>query len=156
MQSLRFPSYSFQVKSAGQRKYIFDNIRRRYVVLTPEEWVRQHLIAYLVEDRNYPASLIAVEMPLKINRMERRADMVLFSKHGNPLLIAECKAPAVKITQAAFDQAARYNIGMKVRYMIVSNGLDHYCAKLDHLARTWEFLESIPGYQDIVSGSLDL
>ncbi len=146
MQPLNLPQYSFRIKSEGQRKYIFDNIRKRYVVLTPEEWVRQHLIAWLVEEKNYPAALIAVEMPLKFNRMERRADVVLYSGRGKPFMIIECKAPGIKISQKAFDQAARYNTGLKVDYLVVSNGLVHYCAKLNHAGGTWEFLKEIPDF----------
>jgi predicted type IV restriction endonuclease len=145
-QRLNLPDYSFQIKSKGQRKYIFDNIRKRYVFLTPEEWVRQNLAAYLVREKNFPASLIAVEMSLRINRMDKRADIVLFSRHGAPVVIVECKAPDVKITQKVFDQAALYNMDMKVEYLIVSNGLVHYCAKLDHREQTWSFLPEIPDY----------
>ncbi|MFO7923233.1 MAG: type I restriction enzyme HsdR N-terminal domain-containing protein [Bacteroidales bacterium] len=146
MQSLNLPEYSFKIKSEGQRKYIFDNIRKRYVVLTPEEWVRQNFITWLVRDKKYPASLIAVEMRLKIQRMEKRADIVLFSRQGKPLVIVECKAPGVKISQIVFDQAARYNLDMKAEYLVVSNGLAHYCAKLDHKAGSWEFVRDIPDY----------
>ncbi len=149
MQQLNLPDYSFKIKSERQRKYIFDNIRRRWVVLTPEEWVRQNLIAYLIAEKNYLASLIAVEMPLKINRMEKRADIVLFSKQGTPLIIIECKSPGVKISQKVFDQAALYNMDMKVEYLVVSNGLVHYCAKLDHSNRTWKFLEKIPDFASV-------
>jgi type I site-specific restriction-modification system R (restriction) subunit len=144
MQALNFPEYQFTIKTEGQRNYIFDKIRKRYVFLTPEEWVRQHLISYLIDEKNYPASLIAVEMSLKINRLERRADIVLFSRDGIPLVIAECKSPDIKISQKAFDQAARYNMDMKVEYLVVSNGLVHYCARLDHGRETWEFLREIP------------
>lgn len=146
MQSLNFPAYSFKIKTEEQRNYIFDNIRKRYVILTPEEWVRQHLITYLTEEKKYPASLMAVEMSLKINKMERRADIVLFSRLGKPFMIVECKAPGVKITQNAFDQAARYNMDMKVEYLVVSNGLVHYCALLNHADHSWEFLKEIPGF----------
>jgi predicted type IV restriction endonuclease len=143
---LNFPAYSFRIKTEGQRKYIFDNIRKRYVILTPEEWVRQHLITYLTEEKKYPASLMAVEMPLKINQLEKRADIVIFSRQGKPLMIIECKAPGIKIAQNAFDQAARYNMDMKVEYLVVSNGLVHYCARLAHGEGTWEFLGGIPDY----------
>ena len=146
MQPLNLPQYSFKIKSEGQRKYIFDNIRKRYVILTPEEWVRQHLTAWLVQEKKYPASLIAVEMPLRINRMERRADIVLYSSRGKPFMIIECKAPGIKISQKAFDQAARYNMDIKVNYLVVSNGLVHYCARLDHKKANWSFLSGIPEY----------
>ncbi len=152
IQPLNLPEYSFKIKCEGQRKYIFDNIRKRFVVLTPEEWVRQHFTAFLVAEKKYPASLIAVEMSLRINQMERRADIVLFSGQGKPLMIIECKAPGVKISQEAFDQAARYNMEMKVDYLVVSNGLSHYCAELNHSERTWKFIEDIPDYPSACSG----
>ena len=146
MQPLNLPDYSFKIKSEGQRKYIFDNIRKRYVVLTPEEWVRQNIIAWMVNDRKYPASLIAVELSLRINQMEKRADVVLFGHHGRPVMIIECKSPKVRILQKVFDQAALYNLDMQVEYLVVSNGLVHYCARLNHMEKTWEFLEDIPEY----------
>lgn len=144
---LNLPEFSFKVKSDGQRKYIFDNIRKRYVVLTPEEWVRQNFIAYLINEKKYPASLIAVEMPLKINRLEKRADIVLFSGLGLPMIIVECKAPGVKITQKVFDQAALYNLDLKVEHLIVSNGMVHYCAELNHNERKWKLLPEIPEFR---------
>jgi type I site-specific restriction-modification system R (restriction) subunit len=146
LQQLNLPYYSFKIKSEGQKKYIFDNIRKRYVVLTPEEWVRQNLTSWLIAEKKYPASLIAVEMQLKINRMVRRADIVLFSREGKPFIIVECKAPGVKISQKAFDQAARYNMDMKVEYLIISNGLVHYCARLDHVAGSWSLLGEVPDF----------
>lgn len=146
---LNLPEFSFKVKSDGQRKYIFDNIRKRYVVLTPEEWVRQNFIAYLINDKKYPASLIAVEMPLKINRLEKRADIVLFSRQGLPMIIVECKSPDVKISQKVFDQAALYNFDLKVKHLIISNGMIHYCAELNHMERKWKLLPEIPGFRDV-------
>ena len=146
MQSLNLPEYSFKIKSEGQRKYIFDNIRKRFVVLTPEEWVRQNMIAWLTREKNYPASLISVELQMKHNRMKRRADVVLFGRDGKPLMILECKAPGVRITQKAFDQAARYNLDMKVEYLVVTNGLDHYCARINHVEGSWEFTPEIPDF----------
>lgn len=153
VQPLNLPQYSFRIKTERQRKYIFDNIRKRYVVLTPEEWVRQNLATWLVKEKGYPLSLIAVEMPLRINRMEKRADIILFSKQGAPAVIVECKAPSIKISQKVFDQAARYNIDLKVEYLIVSNGIDHYCARLDHKGGSWQFLSEVPAF-DIISQSI--
>lgn len=150
VQPLNLPQYSFRIRTERQRKYIFDNIRKRYVVLTPEEWVRQNLVTWLVQEKGYPPSLIAVEMPLRVNRMEKRADIVLFSKKGTPAVIVECKAPSIKISQKVFDQAARYNIDLKVEYLIVSNGMDHYCARLDHKGGSWQFLSEVPDF-DIIS-----
>lgn len=149
LQKLNLPEYSFRIKTTEQRKYIFDNIRKRYVLLTPEEWVRQNFASYLIMEKNYPASLIAVEMTLNTNRMVRRADIVIFSKTGAPLVIVECKAPGVTISQAVFDQVANYNMGMKVNYLVVSNGLIHYCARLYHREKRWEFLKQIPDYSTL-------
>jgi hypothetical protein len=143
---LNLPGYSFRIKTQGQRKYIFDKIRKRYVVLTPEEWVRQNMVMYLVGEKKFPSSLMAVEMHLTINGMAKRADIILFSKQGKPLIIVECKSPSVKISQAVFDQAALYNMDMKVQYLLVTNGMVHYCARLDHTAGTWSFLPDIPDY----------
>jgi hypothetical protein len=143
---LNLPDYSFKVKTEGQRKYIFDKIRKRYVVLTAEEWVRQNMAAYLVNEKNFPSSLMAVELALTINGMVRRADIILFSRQGKPLIIVECKAPAIKISQKVFDQAALYNMDMKAEFLLVTNGMVHYCARLNHVAGTWSFLPDIPDY----------
>jgi predicted type IV restriction endonuclease len=155
MQQLNLPQYRFKIKSETQRKYIFDNIRRRYVLLTPEEWVRQHFTAWLVSEKKYPVPLIAVEMALKTVRMDRRADIVVFSRDGKPVMIIECKAPSIRISQKVFDQVARYNMNLKVDYLAVSNGMVHYCAKLDHEERTWFFLKEFPDFDAITGGNQD-
>ncbi len=143
---LNLPDFSFKVKTEGQRKYIFDKFRKRYVILTPEEWVRQNMAAYLVNEKKFPSSLMAVELALTINGMAKRADIILFSRQGKPLIIVECKAPAIKISQKVFDQAALYNMDMKAEYLLVTNGMVHYCARLNHVAGTWNFLPDIPDY----------
>ncbi|HRW62678.1 MAG TPA: type I restriction enzyme HsdR N-terminal domain-containing protein, partial [Bacteroidales bacterium] len=131
MEKLNLPTYSFNIKFIEQRKYIFDFIRKKYVILTPEEWVRQNFLKYLVEEKKYPASLIAVEKEFKLNNLSKRSDAVIYNKQGTPILIVECKAPEVKIGQNVFDQIARYNMVLNVKLLVVTNGLQHFCCKLD-------------------------
>lgn len=128
---------------------ILDVFRRKYVVLTPEEEVRQRFARYLAEDRGYPASLIRTEYTLDLNGMQRRCDILVDKPAGTPAVLVECKAPKVKISQETFDQAARYNMAFRVDILIVTNGLKHYCCRLDFETRKVSFLESIPAYQDI-------
>lgn len=146
MQQLNLPAYSFKFKEQGARTQIFDAIRKKYVALTPEEWVRQNFLQYLVRDKNFPASLIAVEAGLKYNQMQKRTDVLVYDKQGNPHLMVECKAPEVKITQDAFDQIARYNMIFKVKYLVVTNGLNHFCCQMDYEANTYHYLELIPDF----------
>lgn len=149
IQKLNLPEYSFKFRSSGngsQRTQIFDIIRKKYVALTPEEWVRQNFIQYLLSVKKCPLSLMAIEMGLKYNTLQKRGDVVVHDTSGNPWLIVECKAPSVKITQEAFDQVASYNMSLKVKYIVVTNGLNHYCCEIDHIARTYKFVEEIPVY----------
>jgi hypothetical protein len=146
MQSLNLPTYKFKIKSNENNYLIFDIVRKKYVVLTPEEWVRQHLIHFLIEEKNYPLSLIGVEKKLTINNLTKRTDILVFNTLGKPEIIVECKAPSVKITQGTFDQIARYNLKLLANYLIVSNGLDHYFCQLDTKNETYLFLENIPNY----------
>ena len=127
MKRLNLPTYSFNIKLIEQRKYIFDFIRKKFVILTPEEWVRQNFLRYLVEEKKYPASLIFVEKEFKLNNLSKRSDAVVYDRMGRPVLIMEFKAPEVKIDQKVFDQIARYNLKLQVKYLIVSNGVGHYC-----------------------------
>ncbi len=151
MQALNLPAYQFKIKRDGQRTQIFDAIRKKYLVLTPEEWVRQHFVRYLIEEKGFPASLIAIEMGLKLNGLQKRGDIVAYQASGDPLLIVECKAPSVKISQGTFDQIARYNMVLKVNYLVVTNGLDHYCCIIDHLQGSYHFLKEVPNYEEITS-----
>ena len=144
MQQLNFPTYNFKLNHAGKKTQIFDVIRKKYVVLTPEEWVRQHLVMFLVREKKYPASLIAVEISLNRGSKKQRADIVAYSNSGKPFLIAECKAPEVKITQETFFQIARYNAPLKMDYLFVTNGINHYCCKMDYQNGEHKFLEEIP------------
>ncbi len=147
MQKLNLPSYAFKLKSNENKTLIFDNLRKKHVVLTPEEWVRQHFVQFLIQEKNYPVSLIAIEKQLTINNLKKRTDIVLFSSDGTPNIIVECKAPNIKITQATFDQIARYNLKLNANYLIVTNGLQHFFCMLDKEKETYVFLQDIPSYK---------
>ncbi|CAI8365953.1 MAG: Uncharacterised protein [Flavobacterium sp. SCGC AAA160-P02] len=146
MQKLNFPSYTFRLKSNENKTLIFDIIRKKYVVLTPEEWVRQHTIFYLIKEKKYPISLIAVEKQLKINSVIKRTDIVVFNTDGTPEILVECKSPSVVISQDTFDQIARYNLTVKSNYLIVTNGLNHYYCQIDVEKENYVFLNDIPNY----------
>lgn len=147
MQALNLPPYQFKLKQQGVRTQIFDAIRKKYVVLTPEEWVRQNFLQYLILDKSYPASRIAVEAGLKYNQLQKRMDVLVYDKQGNPHLMVECKAPEVKITQDVFDQIARYNMVFKVKYLVVTNGMNHFCCRMDYTENTYSYLENIPAFE---------
>lgn len=132
------------------KAFILDVIRRQYVALTPEEWVRQHFVHFLIEHKGYPQSLMANEVQLKLNGMSRRCDTVVYDRALRPRVIIEYKAPSVSITQRVFEQICRYNIVLQVDYLIVSNGLVHYCCKVDYANRSYTFVEDIPEYSNIV------
>ncbi len=132
------------------KAFILDVIRRQYVALTPEEWVRQHFVHFLIEHKGYPQSLMANEVQLKLNGMSRRCDTVVYDRTLRPRVIIEYKAPSVSITQRVFEQICRYNIVLQVDYLIVSNGLAHYCCKVDYANRSYTFVEDIPEYSNIV------
>jgi hypothetical protein len=149
MEMLNLPTYSFKIKSINNKEHIFDEIRKKYVALTPEEWVRQNFIRYMIETLAIPASLIAVEMSIKLNKLSKRCDIVVYDKNGNAILIVECKAPSIKINQKTFDQITRYNINFKVPYLIVTNGINHYCCKIDYEKSSFTFLEEIPTYLEM-------
>ena len=146
---LNLPAYSFRIKEKGGKKFIFDCYRSKWIVLAPEEWVRQNFIRYLIEEKHYPVSLVSVEHTIRMNQLNFRCDAVIFSRTGEPLVIIECKAPEVKISQHAFDQIIRYNFELRVKYLIVSNGINHYCCKIDDNMLTYTFLIEIPDYNDL-------
>jgi len=146
MIKLNLPSFSFKFKSMENKLYIFDLLRKKYVVVTPEEWVRQNFVQYLIQNKNYPKSIIAIEKQLKINNTTKRTDILLFDKYGNPDIIVECKAPSIKINQETFDQIARYNLKLNANYLIVTNGLQHFYCKIDHQLEKYHFLKDIPDY----------
>jgi hypothetical protein len=149
MEKLNLPGYSFRIKSALQRNLIFDEIRKKYVPLTPEEWVRQHFIHYLIAEKNYPRSHISVELNLKLNKLNKRCDIVIFNNQGAAQLIVECKSPSVQITQNVFDQIAVYNLKLSVKYLIVTNGMNHYCCVIDKSGNSYRFISEIPDYKNM-------
>ena len=149
MVQLNLPPYQIRVKETHGRKQIFDILRRKYVALTPEEWVRQHFIHYLVEHKNYPSSLLANEVPLQIGEKRMRADSVLYDNQLHPRMIIEYKAPNITLTQKVFDQITIYNLLLHVDYLIVSNGMTTYICKMDYEKQTYKFLEAIPNYENI-------
>ena len=144
---LNLPTYLFRIKEKNDKKIIFDGFRRKWVALTPEEWVRQNFMRYLTEEKHYPVALVSVERSLRLNQQNFRADAVIFTKTGEPLMIIECKAPEVKISQQVFDQIIPYNIELRVKYLIVTNGLNHYCCIIDKEKLIYEFLPEIPDYK---------
>ena len=150
MYPLNLPDYPHKIKQEKDKAYIFDFIRKKYLVLTPEEWVRQHFVHYLITLKKFPSSLIVIEKGLKLNEMQKRADVLVYNKNGNPLVLVECKAASVKITQETFNQIARYNMNFKVPYLIVTNGLQHYCCKIDFINQSFLFLNDIPNYEEMI------
>ena len=146
MQKLNFPPCAFKLKSSENKTLIFDIVRKKYVIVTPEEWVRQHVVHFLLKEKNYPISLIAVEKQLKINKRVKRTDIIVYNKQGTPEILIECKAPSVKITQTTFDQIARYNLSANSNFLMVTNGLAHYFCQIDTDKETYIFLEDIPSY----------
>ena len=149
MQTLNLPSYPYKINQKDNKYYIFDPRRRKYVSLTPEEWVRQHFVNYLINYKSFPAGRIANEITVELNGMKKRSDSVVFDSFGIPFVMIEYKAPSVKITQQVFDQIARYNLVMKVNYLIVSNGISHYCCKIDYENKTYRFIREIPDFNDL-------
>lgn len=143
---LNLPKAKLNIKNKENKQFIFDIIRKKYVVLTPEEWVRQHVVNYLINQKKYPKSIIAVEKQLTINTLKKRFDILVFDKKGTPELIVECKSPKIKITQDTFDQIARYNLKLNANYLMVSNGLQHFYCKMDTKNEKYVFLENLPDY----------
>jgi hypothetical protein len=146
MQQLNLPTYQFKIKSSENKQLIFDNIRKNYVVLTPEEWVRQNFVAYLISEKNYPISLIAVEKQLTVNKLKKRFDILIFNTDGTPKIIVECKAPSIKTNQNTFDQIARYNLKLNAEILIVTNGIEHFYCKIDSENEKYSFLKDIEGF----------
>ncbi|KIA86790.1 type I restriction enzyme HsdR N-terminal domain-containing protein [Flavobacterium sp. AED] len=146
MQKLNFQLYNFRFKNSENKVSIFDEIRKKFIILTPEEWVRQHVVQFLLEEKKYPKSLINVEKVLKVNGLRKRYDVVVFNTDGSIFILIECKAPEIKIAQATFDQIARYNMTMKAQFLMVTNGLNHYFCQMDFENEKYAFLENLPNY----------
>jgi hypothetical protein len=151
MQKLNFPSYSFRFKNSENKVAIFDQTRKKFIILTPEEWVRQHTVQYLLQEKKYPKSYLNVEKALQINDITKRYDIVVFQPDGTIFLLVECKAPEVNITQRTFDQIAQYNLTLKAQYLMVTNGLNHYFCQMDFENEKYLFLEELPLFKTINS-----
>ena len=147
MQELNFPRFSFRFKNSKNKLAIFDEIRKKFVILQPEEWVRQHCVHFLMGLKNYPKSLINVEKEIVLNDLKKRYDILVFNPNGSIHLVVECKAPNVKITQDTFDQIARYNMTLNATYLMVTNGINHYYCQIDSENKRYVFLEEIPEYK---------
>ena len=149
MQSLNLPPFNVRLSKKYGKTYIYDPLRRKDVALTPEEWVRQHFINFLVTEKSYPPELIANEVCIKMNSTSKRCDTVIYDNFLKPLVIVEYKSPDIEITGDVFEQISRYNSVLKVPYLIVSNGLTHYCCNMDYQTMKCGFMEDIPSYPDI-------
>ena len=149
VQRLNLPPYNISIRQHGGRDQIFDVLRRKFVALTPEEWVRQHFIHFLVDHKGYPASLLANEVQLRVGDKTVRADSVLYDTSLRPLMIVEYKAPSIALTQKVFDQISVYNLLLHVDYLVVSNGIEHHCVKMDYENEKYLFLEDIPEYKNL-------
>lgn len=147
LQELNFPKFSFRFKNSENKVSIFDTIRKKFVILQPEEWVRQHCVQYLIEEKGYPKSLINVEKELKVNALKKRYDIVVFNTDGSIHLIVECKSFKVTINQDTFDQIARYNLTLQSSYLMITNGLNHYYCQMDFKKQGYTFLKDIPNYK---------
>jgi hypothetical protein len=150
LKELNLPQYSFKITGKEGNEMIFDSVRRKYVKLTPEEWVRQNFVQYLVNEGKYPGGLIGVEVMFRFNTLKRRVDILVHNRSGQPVMIVECKSPETKINDKVFDQIVCYNMGFRVPFIVVTNGIDHYVCKIDHEESKYEFLLVIPLYQDLL------
>lgn len=149
MQKLNFPAYTFRFKNSENKVAIFDVIRKKFIILTPEEWVRQHTVQFLLEEKKYPKSYINVEKLIKVNDTSKRYDIAVFKPNGELFLLVECKAPEVVISQDTFDQIARYNLKLKAEYLMVTNGINHYFCKMDFEKETYVFLKELPNLKTV-------
>jgi len=142
--ALNLPAVDFRFSAEGQSKQIFDFVRKKFVSLTPEEWVRQHFLHFMVNEKKYPASLMGVEMMVRVNELSQRADIVVYNNEGKPWMIVECKKTDVALTQETFYQIARYNLKLQVPYMVITNGQEHYCLFFN--GKEFEYLDDLPIY----------
>lgn len=147
--SLNLPAFSRRIVQREGKNFIFDVLRKKYVVLTPEEWVRQHFTHFLLECKGYPSGLLANEVQIRLNGTVKRCDTVLFGTDRKARMIVEYKATTVDITQAVFDQITRYNMVLRVDYLVVTNGLSHFCCKINYETYSYSFLREIPAYTDL-------
>jgi hypothetical protein len=144
MPTLNLPQFDIKIKIQDDKHFVFDIIRKKYFLLTPEEWIRQNFLHFLILNYKYPKSLIRIESGLKYNKLSKRSDILIYDRTGTPFLLVECKSSDVKIAQHSFEQAAMYNYTLKAKYMVLTNGQKHYCCKIDHEAKSYEFVKDIP------------
>lgn len=149
MITLNLPTFEYRLKEENGKHFIFDSLRKKYVVLTPEEWVRQHFVNYLILYKGYPGGRIGNEISLDLNGRKRRCDTVIYRQDGSPHIIVEYKAPHIPISQTVFDQIVRYNMVLQVEYLIVSNGQNHYCCHINYDKQSYTFLNEVPGYDSL-------
>lgn len=149
VQKINFPEYQFRFKSNENKTLIFDIVRKKFVVLTPEEWVRQHVLHFLISELNYPHSLINIEKQLQLHNTKKRYDIVVYNSDATIHLIVECKAPNIPIDQSVFDQIARYNFSLESSYLMVTNGLEHYYCSIDYQNEHYVFLKELPQYKGL-------
>ncbi len=149
MIELNLPPYAYKLKRSNGSVQIWDAVRRKYVTLTPEEWVRQHFIAYLAGSKGYPIGRIGNEISLSLNDRSRRCDTLIYDAEGQPLVLIEYKAPHIAVSQKVFEQAVRYNICFRVPYIMLSNGVSHYCCHVDYVSGKYRFLTEIPPYNEL-------
>ncbi len=148
---LNLPDYELKMRRTAEGKTeVFDLFRKKFILITPEEWVRQNFLHYLIHEKGYPASLIAVEKGLKVNRLQKRFDAVVYNNKLIPIVLIEFKSTGVKLSQKVFDQVAMYNLQMQVKYLIISNGLTHYCCKMNYDSSSYQFLAEIPAYAELM------
>jgi hypothetical protein len=145
---LNLPQYPLEVKTSGAQELVFDKIRKKYVVLTPEEWVRQHFLNYLIYDLTYPKSLIRIESGLVVNNLGKRTDIVVYNQAIEPFLLVECKASRVHLNEKAMEQLAIYNRTMKAEFLVLTNGLKHYCCKMDYDSGSYQFQSELPPFEN--------
>ena len=149
MDKLNLPAYKFRISGTQKNNLqIFDSFRKKFISLTPEEWVRQHILRFLTEEKNVPESLVSVEAGISINRLVKRYDALIYERNGKPWMIVECKAPSVAINQSVFDQVVVYNQTVHAKYILVTNGLKHYCCEVSNTKQQVQFLNNIPDFED--------
>jgi predicted type IV restriction endonuclease len=151
MEPLNLPSFPVKIRQINQKVQIFDPFRKKFVMLTPEEWVRQHFADYLITSKGYPAGLISTELPLNIADKAGRSDLVVHDRKGSIVMVIECKAPHITLSQEVFDQVSAYNYRLQAKYMVVTNGLTHYCFQFDRETKIIRFVSEIPFYGDLIN-----
>lgn len=149
MPTLNLPYYAAKISEKDGKRFIYDVVRQKFVALTPEEWIRQHFVNYLITECRYPKERIANEVSVALNGTAKRCDTVIYGRYLDPLMVIEYKAPSVAIGQAVFDQIVRYNMALRVCYLVVSNGIDHYCCRIDYERNTYSFVPGIPDYEQL-------